>query len=66
MSIRDIEDDEARDRELAKKVGDEIDDTIEALRRSRNQNRLDEVTQLSSSLESLCASYQDLREIDGS
>lgn len=53
-----------RDQNLIEKMAAEIEETIEALHRARNQNRLDEVEALSSSLQDQCSAYRDLRELD--
>lgn len=66
-SIEEVDEDERRDRELAKKMGDEIETTLESLHRALiGQNRSQEAGELSSALRDQAAAYRDLREIDGS
>lgn len=66
-SIDEIDEDERRDRELAKKVGDEIETTVDSLHRALiGQNRSEEAAELSRALSYQADAYRDLREIDGS
>lgn len=66
-SLHESQDDEERDRNLMKKVADEIEVTLEQLHRALiGTNRSDEAETLSSALAEQASAYRDLREIDGS
>lgn len=66
-SIGEIDEDERRDRELAQKVADEIETTLDSLHRALiGQNRSEEAETLSGALRDQASAYRDLREIDGS
>lgn len=66
MSLTDIRADETRDRELCKMAATEIENTIREIRLAVDQNEYEKAYHLSSALRDQCASYRDLREINGS
>lgn len=55
---------QTRDEQLVEKVATYIETTLEALDSAINNNRQDDVSQLSSALRDQASAYRDLREIN--